>query len=54
MGLREYVARENMRELALTGKCGGGFTRAYIAKEAKALKLEDLMPEEGKIYGRVR
>ena len=49
MTLREYTARENMRELALTGECGG-LARAFIAKEAKVLKLERLMPLQGKIY----
>ncbi len=49
MTLREYTARENMRELALTGECGE-LTWAFIAKEAKVLKLERLMPRQGRKY----
>lgn len=39
MKLREFIARENLYELTLSGMCGGGFSLAYVLKEAALFNL---------------
>lgn len=40
MGLREFVARENLYEWKISGACKGGYTPKYIFEEARKFSLD--------------